>query len=150
MKLSRDALKSIVKECLIEILQEGIGSLHVKEGSRRGAAEHHFPERGNSPKKLLTANKTAPSAALMQAIKQESGGDSIMQSILADTAVTTLPAMLANSTPGGEALVPLSGQGVGVAEMVVAQASPEDLFGEDAASKWTTLAFMPNSGPKAA
>jgi hypothetical protein len=32
--------------------------------------------------------------------------------------------------------------GGGIVEQVVAQANPEDLFGDDVASKWASLAFM--------
>ena len=154
MKLSRSELKIIVKECLIEILKEGLGDIKPREHLERGGIDVgetiSSVRRKTAQKTLLTAKKQQPSAALMQAVQQESGGNKLMQSILADTAMTTLPTMLASSTPGGDALVSLSGQGVGAAEMVVAQNSPEDLFGEEAASKWSNLAFMGKPGPKAA
>lgn len=148
MKLSRESLKSIVKECLIEILKEGIDDIRVEERVVRTRARQPIQE-DNHRRTLLTSRKQ-PSDALMQAVQQEAGGNKLMQSILADTAMTSLPTMLSSETPGGAPLVALSGQGVGAAEMVVAQSRPEDLFGEEAASKWSNLAFMGNSGPKAA
>jgi hypothetical protein len=61
-----------------------------------------------------------------------------MESILADTAASTLPKMLQNE---GKPHIPSTAAG-GVAEHVVAASSPEELFGGDVTSKWADLAFM--------
>lgn len=61
-----------------------------------------------------------------------------MESILADTAASTLPKFL----QAGDGKSPMTAVGGGIAEQLVAQASPEDLFGDEAASKWASLAFM--------
>ena len=78
-----------------------------------------------------------PSPQLREAIVREAGGDKIMESILADTAASTLPKFL----QAGDGRVPMPSVGGGLVEQVVAQANPEDLFGEDVASKWASLAF---------
>ena len=57
-----------------------------------------------------------------------------MASILADTAEKTLPSMLENDrmkTP----------KATGKIESIVASHDPQELFGEEAASKWANLAF---------
>jgi hypothetical protein len=151
MKMSREQLKALVKECLVELLSEGLG--HVELASQvppPGLVDSRIV--GESKRRQQkTAEGRVPSKALMDAVKMESKGDPVLRDILADTAVNTLPTMLANSTSSGDALVPLSGQGVGRAEMIVASASPEELFGDETASKWSALAFMPGKpGPKAA
>jgi hypothetical protein len=74
---------------------------------------------------------------MKDAIKREAGGNKIMESILADTAASTLPKMLQNEGKGQPAAVP-----GGLVEQVVAQANPEDIFGDEVASKWASLAFM--------
>jgi hypothetical protein len=152
MKMSKEQLKVLVKECLIELLSEGLGSTNFGvQRSTSGFVDSRVV--GESLKRVQQKRSAAsgiPSRELIEAVKRESNGNAVLQDILADTAVTTLPAMLKNSTPSGEALVPLSGQGVGQAEMIVASASPEELFGDKAASKWSALAFMPKLGPKVA
>ena len=61
-----------------------------------------------------------------------------MESILADTAASTLPKFL----QAGDGKTPMPAVGAGIAEQLVAQANPEDLFGDEATSKWASLAFM--------
>jgi hypothetical protein len=62
-----------------------------------------------------------------------------MASILADTAEKTLPMMLEND----RMKVPMP---TGKIESLVASHDPEELFGEEVASKWADLAFtgLPN------
>lgn len=71
-----------------------------------------------------------PLRALTEAIRLESGGDAVMQQILADTAATTLPSMLRHD---GQ-----SSNGTSLVEQV--NGDPEDIFGE-AAAGWADLAF---------
>jgi hypothetical protein len=130
MKVTRNQLKSIVKECLVEILAEGVG--------------HSMPRLNESTKKpirKIQSNEGLPvyqskstSNALKEAIRIESGGNDIMASILADTAEKTLPSMLENDRRKTPAVT-------GKIENLVASHNPEELFGEEAASKWASLAF---------
>ena len=133
MGITRNQLKSIVKECLVEILAEGVG----------GSLQKLNESKTQSP--LQRVNKTIKqqrnrleqSAALKEAIRVESGGNNVMAEILADTARTTLPSML-ESDRSRRAALPSGG----VVERTVASSTPEELFGEEAASKWADLAFM--------
>lgn len=140
MAISKSQLKSIVKECLIEILSEGIG-----QSSGQLAERLHKPLNKSQPavvtqSSILQQNAAKTrmqlsSNALKEAIKRESGGDKIMADILADTAANSLPTMLENDRSKTH-LPP-----TGTVERLVASATPDQLFGEDAASKWAALAF---------
>lgn len=136
MKLTKNELKQIVKECLVEILTEGVGSSlpAVNESTRpltRRKEIHPSVVARQSADRMKM-----PSSALKEAIKMEAGGNQMMASILADTAAKSLPAMLESDTPGKFSPAP-----TGAVEKIVASAAPEDLFGEEAASKWASLAF---------
>lgn len=149
MKLSKSDLKLVVKECLIEILNEGLGGIGA--GTLSGNFDPLINQRNkqqNTPRAFSesfrgqSVPQRKPSAQLHEAIKKEAGGNKIMEMILADTAASTLPKMLDNERPGMPMSQPKPG---GLVEQVVASATPEDLFGEEAASKWADLAFMGTS-----
>ena len=150
MKVTKSELKAIVKECLVEILNEGLGGMTAPKIPAKGmqVTQPLFSENTRRP----AASKPSPKAAaprshspqLSAAIKAEAGGNAIMESILADTAASTLPKMLQNE---GKTPIP-STAGGGLAESVVAESSPEDLFGDEAASKWANLAFMGSTTKK--
>lgn len=135
MKLSKSDLKAIVKECLVEILNEGLGGI-----APAPAKSAIFDNKKNSNQRFYeatTAQKAfKPTQSLKAAITQEAGGNKIMEAILADTAAKSLPSMLENDRPGAPMMTP-----GGTAERVVAAADPQELFGEEAASKWASLAF---------
>lgn len=129
MKTSRDQLKAIVKECLIEILSEGMGSTRqVAESVQQVRPQRQTPRQ--------------PSVALKEAIKREAGGNRVMESILADTAKRTLPNMLnAGDTQYGSQFNrsdAVTTPGAGVPQF---EGTPEQAFGEEVASKWADLAF---------
>ena len=142
MKITKSELKSIVKECLVEILNEGLGgsiglgntilknSFAATPGGQKNGAV--FSEKRSENFR----NARNPTQHLHAAIAREAGGNKVMESILADTAASTLPKMLENDRQGVAHFEP-----TGVAERVVAAASPEDILGEEAASKWANLAF---------
>lgn len=141
MKLTKNDLKQIVKECLVEILSEGIGAslpsineIKNQLPKKRNIMPHSSITRQNSQSVRVHSN------ALKEAIKIESAGNSIMASILADTAAHSLPTMLESDVPGK-----FNPKPTGTVERVVASTSPEDLFGEDVASKWASLAFSTSS-----
>ena len=135
MAVTKQQLKSIVKECLIEILAEGMGSSTASSINEVKQKSRAVPSTSNIVRQNAS-NTRIQSAALKEAIRREAGGNDIMASILADTAEKTLPSMLENDrtrvTPS---------QGGGTFERMVATHNPEDLFGEEATSKWADLAF---------
>ena len=135
MGVTKGQLKSIVKECLIEILAEGMGqnvSSSINEVSKKPVQ----PSQSSVLRQNASRIKMQ-SSALKEAIKRESGGNSVMASILADTAENTLQTMIESDSRKSSQPQP-----TGTIERIVASASPEDLFGEEAASKWAELAFM--------
>lgn len=136
MKTSRAELKAIVKECLMEILQEGLGnagSFTSQVVPAMSQSKHVFSEKSRIQKTESLTRSPAP--ALREAVRREAGGNRVMESILADTAASTLPKMLQNE--GRKQPVP-----TGTVEQIVAAVNPEELFGSDVASKWADLAFM--------
>lgn len=140
MAITKNQLKSIVKECLIEILAEGMGpnvSSSINESAKRTSLSTRPSQQtpSISTVKQQIASKTQYNVSnIKEVIRKESGGNSLMADILADTAAKTLPAMLENDRRGAPAPT-------GVIEQAVANHSPEQLFGEEAASKWAALAF---------
>lgn len=139
MKITKGQLKDIVKECLIEILAEGMGpstASSINEVSRSKVPQK-LPVSTSAVLRQNASKIKMQSAALKEAIRLESGGNDIMASILADTAEKTLPSMLENDRT--KVVPPTSG---GSIERVVASHDPQELFGEETASKWADLAFM--------
>jgi hypothetical protein len=134
MKLSKSDLKVIVKECLVEILNEGLG------GAVTSTSLSSLPNRPVSPSlsDSIKRHPPRPTPQLKEAIRREAGGDRVMESILADTAASTLPKFL----QAGDGKAPMPSVGGGIAEQLVSQTNPEELFGDDVASKWASLAFM--------
>lgn len=145
MKVNRDQLKAIIKECLIEILADGLGS-NLTEAVGR----HKTPNPGFRPP--VTMNRSALSnvefsprkQVIEAAVREVTGGkNSVMSSIFADTAETTLlnQAQAGHSKPdsvGGTGMVEMYGD---QAAKVVAATDPVDLFGQDMAQKWSQAAF---------
>lgn len=153
-KFTRNELKDLVKECLVEILSEGLvpsssRSIHASDVSpiveerqssrasstpRRGA----LPPRSQSPALNSTVYNSAPvkrpvpspaprRPAIMESVGQLTS-DPIMSQILADTAMTTLQEQI-----GAESSKP------GSPSMEESIGSPADLF--EGAQNWATLAF---------
>lgn len=134
-KLTKTALKSLVKECLVEILAEGIGSTtSLQEVSKK-------------PRTISKANRQAEEQRLKQHREKfetkvdetvsNITDDPIMQSIFAETAKTTLQEQTQHDRrPGTNSMQP-------TAEMMSGQAAGldlEDIF-NGASQNWTDLAF---------
>ena len=138
-KLTRSDLKVIVKECLVEILAEGLGEL--QRPSAANLQQSIPPQQSSifeSNKQQLQLTPRRPPPQMRDAIKREAGGNKVMESILADTAVSTLPKMMQGE--GRPHFQPSDRRGI--AEQIVATTDPDEIFGEDATSKWASLAFM--------
>ena len=132
-KLSKSQLKAIVKECLVEILEEGINSKSVKGSPLR---------ESNQPKKSRQRNPALDQIKFNSTVKETVDNltdDPIMASIFADTAKTTLQDQY-NSHSRGTGTISES--------LESPNAGPNNLdeFG-DAASNWATLAFADKKLP---
>ena len=153
-KLSRDVLKSIVKECLVEILQEGISSSDASmmlEGKRErsppkkvssSAARRMGLDRIGWTPENREEDRVRSNDNFERNIQEATSNmtsDPVLSSILADTAKTTLQEQI--NADGATPSIPISSAvGGDRAALEVARSSPEDLFGESS-SKWAQLAF---------
>lgn len=149
MKIMKSQLKSIVKECLLEILAEGMGASTavelnetIKKQQKSIKAQiptRHQPTMASVLQQTASRTKLQPSTSNVEAIKEtilrEAGNNSVMVDILSDTAINTLPTMIESDRMKAHL------QPAGTVERVVAAATPDQLFGEEMASKWAALAF---------
>jgi len=143
MKLTREGLKAIVKELLLEVLREGIGGPVPTSSTSSPARLQPGPQR---PRRqafdpALDTPVVRQSDSLREAIRRESGGNPVMADILADTAATTLREQLSHGEP-------VEGRpSAGHVEQFNGEVS--DVFGAsagegDGSSHWADLAFMPS------
>jgi hypothetical protein len=142
-KVSRNMLKSLVKECLVEILSEGLSTLP------NDLVESRQPNRPRKAKKavsrriapdLVSYGKTSvPDNKVMEnRIRAAAGNDSVMQDILRDTAQNTLPNMISAESRHTSGLVERTTRG-DAATKIMADADPMDIF--EGASNWAAMAF---------
>tara|TARA_Y100001970_G_C14245337_1_gene867768 strand:+ start:2296 stop:2703 length:408 start_codon:yes stop_codon:yes gene_type:complete len=125
-KVTRSLLKEIVKECLVEILVEGLNSEEDED--------HLFESIAPKPKTKKTLSKSPPRKIVSEAaIHEVSGGDSIMSDIFADTAATTLANQGMKNDARG-AYVPADS-----AARLVQDSELTDLF--EGSNNWAQLAF---------
>lgn len=138
MKINKSQLKVIVKECLVEILNEGLaGSLAAPRTTQTTQGRQTMADSRRSGLSL-PERRVVPNNTVQQSIvKTAAAGNPILESIFADTMQTTYRDMVESERPG--AMMPLSG-----VERVVSESTPEQLFGDEAASKW--LAIMDRVG----
>ena len=157
-KMTKNDLKDIVKECLIEILAEGLVSRPQKEmvtarKSKRlreslSKTSTSTGEKFKKPSYLQGIDKQGIDKSEKPNLSREKikkfkdvasniTTDPIMSEMLADTAQTTLQEQFAAESKQG--YVP-TGAG-DRAQKIVESKNPEDLFGQEAASKWASLAF---------
>ena len=135
-KLTKTALKSLVKECLVEILAEGIGSTAtLQEGVKKSTANVEAKRRAEE--KRLEEHRKKFEVKVDNTISSITD-DPVMQSIFAETAKTTLQEQMQHDTrPGasqGSQPTPemLSGNAAGV--------DIGNIF-DNASSNWEQLAF---------
>lgn len=184
MKLAYDDLKELVKEALVEILQEGLGNIllknnqHIKyddefeeEMPKQKVRQQQQQQKNNQNMKSVSAPfnkqvsenvKKQPTLTSMYESKtlQKMGNhfekqksnendkigkkviksitdDPLMASIFADTAQTTLQEQLVAESKG--AIKTFDN-----ASRIIAQNDPSDIFGDDVANNWESLAFSVN------
>ena len=134
-KLTKTALKSLVKECLVEILAEGIGSTAtLQEGVKKSSANVEARKRKQEAQAEQYRKKFE---VKVDNTVNELTDDPIMQSIFADTAKTTLQEQMQHDKrPGSHANQPNP-------EMISGSPSGVDLgeIFQGASSNWEQLAF---------
>ncbi len=162
MKIKREQLKAIVKECLVELLQEGLGGALVAaalpENYNRNRDLEPLPGQARSASRGavdpaavrrrtmdLTEHRPTPSPVIHEAQRQRvapqmnsvianAAPNPMMAAIFADTAATTFAAQESpTSTVGGDA-----------ATRAAAAMNPMDMFGEDKIDTWNRAAFAPS------
>ena len=124
MKMTRSALKDIVKECLVEIISEGIGntsSSNLQENRKLKKAK--IAEEN----KRLEAHRKKLDTRIENTVTSLTSNP-VMQEILADTAKTTLSEQLNHDRKPGMPSVDDPGINLG------------DIFSESS-SVWADLAF---------
>ena len=154
-KLSKSVLKEIVKECLVEILAEGLMSADDRVASARKTsslkesidlASNDMKLLGKTKKKNRTKfldnidfkdNNNRSANNKLDEIAASVTKDPVLSEMLIDTAHTTLQEQLAADSKRGYAPA-TSGD---TAQRAVAESNPEDLFGDETAGKWASLAF---------
>jgi hypothetical protein len=169
MPLTRGELKALIKECLVEILSEGLGNVQaaasrplppgrmpiqgsVREGKANGRTNGNGRRVPDYDPRLDTplAGGRKVTDTLKDQIKLNAGGNPIMESILADTAVTTLATLAGDKSLGSAAVAAAGGHTEarsGIPQVEQINGRPEEVFGEEAASRWSALAFMDPKKP---
>ena len=137
-KLTKNQLKSIVKECLVEILSEGLAtSADMIVEAKKEKTLRKASRPSGRPKRSAALDEGKFNNAAEQRAASITD-DPIMRSILADTAKTTLQ----------EQAQADRGQGVSMQETAAPGKNIEDIpiFAEGA-QNWAALAFTEKKSP---
>lgn len=137
--MNRSQFKSLVKECLVEILSEGLNVASVSQPQLKVKAEAVRRPRPALDSMRVGSPKTL-STEMKQVIKANAGNNDVMASILADTARTTLQEQK-------EDMHHLVVGGADAAALAIASKPLDNVFDEDTMNTWTALAFA-TPGPK--
>ena len=127
-KLLRSELKKIVKECLVEILAEGIGV-----DSKPAENKQIFQKRS------VAKPKKEKKFKLKESFKTDITGDAVLNELLADTAKSTLHEQMSAEGNGRHQM--LDSKGGDAASKIAAEHTPEEMFGNETTDKWASLAF---------
>lgn len=144
-KNTRTALKAIVKECLIELLAEGLSGESTINESRSLKSTFNKMSKNKNQRYLDGIKRDIDNAPAFNEDRinetvSKITKDDVMSQILADTAKTTLVAQGSGNAVSPSASIMASGD---AAAKVSMQSDPMELFSESA-NKWADLAF---SGP---
>ena len=132
-KVSRSKLKGLIKECLIEILTEGVGGKTV---SAKRSRINESVKNTRTPRRSAALDNIKFEKNVSSVVSQLTD-DPLMQSLFADTASTTLQEQFDAEQRGGGAM---PAGNMDSASYQASQADPLDLFA-DVADNWATLAF---------
>lgn len=135
-KLSRTVLKGIVKECLMEILSEGLDNTSINLDEGRKPSSRVRNKKPKSQTQRLPVDTVSFTNAVDKTVKKVTD-DPVMAMLLSDTASTTLQEQY-NS---GESSLSGNASSAGIP---LGEDAGLDIFG-DAAQNWADLAF---SDPK--
>ena len=131
--MKRSDLKNLVKECLVELLAEGLdssGRPAISENKRRVQKKNALLQE----EARLSANRKKLDTRVSDAVSHATD-DPIMQSILSHTAKTTLQEQLTN-----EISAPSGGSNLQGASSSTAGINLDSIFSAPKAN-WSTLAF---------
>ena len=131
--MKKSELKAIIKECLVELLNEGLtGAIKVTPALQTSAVS---PRPGLKEQRARNPRMQSEHDRVIQEIVNNSTTDPMMASILTETARTTMQAQSAGENR------PAAPPGSDRAQQIAAQAAPEELFGAEDVGKWAKLAF---------
>lgn len=160
MKINRKTLKELVKECLIELLAEGLST----DCGARGLSEEidrSTPSSGVRGQQIRRSQDKRPKfdpsldRPILEAARAAAGADNVMAGILADTAKTTFTRIghtLQTSEGAASGVMDALGggmptHGLDAVSQTVADHEPAEMFGDDAVGNWAALAFANSKGP---
>ena len=161
MKINREQFKKIVKECLVELLQEGLGTPgfageqsnkvrnrdleplpgQMRESVNRNSTDPAVVRRRtmdltSTPREsIYEAQAQRRTAPIPAAVHNSFANDPVMASIMADTAQTTFAAQ---ESPGASVVGDM-------ATKAAASINPVDMFSEEKIDIWNKAAFSPIS-----
>jgi|688.fasta_scaffold1399027_1 hypothetical protein len=142
MRLSKDELKSLIKECLVEILTEPTVN-ESRQPARSARAPADYVDPGLQRKRahlesIQVGQKQPERSKITQNEIKSITSDPILQSIFADTAarLTETPESSVKGRVTHEQAVMSAGD---AASKAMLGSDPLDIF--DSASKWADLAF---------
>lgn len=128
-KINKTLLKNLIKECIVEVLAEGLGNstTELNESIKTSSLK-----RNTKAKKVKNENFEKSIQDKTQGITE----DPVLAEIFADTARTTLQEQVAADSQKAKFVA----NGGDAASQAVANSDLGDLFG-DATSNWADLAF---------
>ena len=125
MKMTRTKLKSLVKECLVEILSEGIKSNESSLQEKRKRQSKQLQEE------VRLSDQRRQFETKVEDVVSSITDDSVMQSILADTAKTTLQEQASQGATASSTSMSSGGSpGIDIGTIF-----------EESSTNWTKLAF---------
>jgi len=139
-KVSRSMLKSIVKECLVELLAEGLsgGDAESLSENIERRPRKSIPSESQNDAYSNFNNQMKVNASFKENTKQvisNATSDPIMASLLEDTAKTTLQAQNSADRPNQFTAKPAD-----TYSQAVSESDPMEMFG-GASNNWAALAF---------
>mgnify|MGYP003147803745 CR=1 FL=1 len=163
-KFTKSHLKSLVKECLLEILHEGAGSsgyeyqdnmISESRAAGRPRQRKHAerpPARRPSLDSVTWQSKSEKQVEnpnfsnRVKTLTNQITSDPVLSDIFADTAMTTLQEQVGAERIGPSGMSLPSSAAGDTAARLAHSSTPEELFSESA-GKWAALAF--GDSPKA-